>query len=168
MSENIFFKINLKCLNETNKLAANLAQLLEPGTVIGLQGQLGAGKTHFTKALGAGLKIPGDCPITSPTFTIINDYDGRFKLYHADLYRIYDISEIDETGLTEYFYSEAVSIVEWADKFPEIFPEDYIKIAISITGENSRVFLIEATGKKSEFIVSKLKKIYANRLLRNG
>ncbi|MEG0919217.1 MAG: tRNA (adenosine(37)-N6)-threonylcarbamoyltransferase complex ATPase subunit type 1 TsaE [Anaerovoracaceae bacterium] len=108
---------------ETKEFALNLASTLEKGDVIALVGNLGTGKTTLTKYIAKGLGI--DEMITSPTFTIVQEYkSGRLPLYHFDVYRIMDIEEMYEMGYEEYFFGDGVSIVEWADQIEEIIPED--------------------------------------------
>lgn len=112
---------------ETRTLARQISNYLKEGDIILLSGDLGAGKTLFTKGIGEGLGI--DKPITSPTFTIMQQYSGRVNLYHFDLYRIEDPEELVEVGLMEYMYNDGVTVVEWFEKMDE-FPPEYLKIEI--------------------------------------
>ena len=105
---------------ETFKIAAAFAAGLRIGDVVTLNGDLGAGKTAFTKGLAEGLGI-SDC-ISSPTFTIINCYEGRVPLYHFDVYRIEDIDEMYEIGYDEYVGGDGVAVIEWAEKIRDILP----------------------------------------------
>lgn len=115
---------------ETYELGKKLAMKAVPGTVIALNGDLGVGKTIFTKGFAAGLGITEH--VNSPTFTIMQVYDGgRMPFYHFDVYRIGDVSEMDEIGYEEYFYGEGVCLVEWAGLVREILPEDCLEISIS-------------------------------------
>lgn len=115
--------------DETYHAAEQMGKEAAPGTVIALDGDLGCGKTVFAKGFAAGLGIKEH--VSSPTFTIVQQYDdGRMPLYHFDVYRIGDISEMDETGYEDCFYGEGVTIVEWADMVREIMPEGTIWIAI--------------------------------------
>lgn len=115
---------------ETYELGKRLALQAEPGTVIALNGDLGVGKTVFTKGFAAGLGITEH--VNSPTFTIVQVYDeGRMPFYHFDVYRIGDVSEMDEIGYEEYFYGNGVCLVEWAELIREILPEDYLEVTIS-------------------------------------
>ena len=95
---------------ETRELGKRMSQKVTPGTVISLRGSLGAGKTVFAKGFALGLGITE--AMVSPTFTLVQEYDGRLKLYHFDVYRIGDIEEMDELGYEEYFYSEGVCLIE--------------------------------------------------------
>lgn len=115
--------------DETFELAKKLGEEAEPGQVITLTGDLGVGKTVFTQGFAAGLEI--DEPVDSPTFTIIKVYDeGRLPFYHFDVYRIGDVSEMDEIGYEDYFFGDGVSMVEWANLIEEIIPEDAILVTI--------------------------------------
>lgn len=115
---------------ETFNIAKELAQKAKAGDIYTLVGDLGVGKTAFTKGFAEGLGISE--PIISPTFTFVQMYDeGRLPLYHFDVYRISDVSEMDEIGYEDCFYGEGVSIMEWADLVPEIIPDTAVKITIS-------------------------------------
>lgn len=115
---------------DTFDFAYKLAGETQPGTVYALIGDLGVGKTAFTKGFAEGLGITE--PIVSPTFTFVQIYEeGRMPLYHFDVYRISDVSEMDEIGYEDCFFGEGVSIMEWADLVPEILPEDAVTITIS-------------------------------------
>lgn len=125
---------------ETIALGERLGKCLEKGDVVTLNGDLGAGKTHFTKGIAKGLNV--DDYITSPTFTIVNEHKGRVPLYHFDVYRIDDIYEMYEIGFEEYLYGEGVCIVEWSDKVKDMLPKDTIDIIISVIDDNTREFKI--------------------------
>ncbi len=115
---------------ETFAFGKKIGQEAAPGTVITLTGDLGAGKTVFTQGVAAGLGITE--PVNSPTFTIVQIYEGgRCPFYHLDVYRIGDISEMDEVGYEDYFYGDGVCLIEWADLIEEILPENCIRITIT-------------------------------------
>ncbi|MEE1315469.1 MAG: tRNA (adenosine(37)-N6)-threonylcarbamoyltransferase complex ATPase subunit type 1 TsaE [Faecalimonas sp.] len=121
--------IETYCAEETYELGVKLGKRATAGQVFTLVGDLGVGKTVFTQGLAAGLDIVD--AISSPTFTIVQVYDeGRLPFYHFDVYRIGDISEMDEIGFEDYVYGEGVSLIEWANLIPEILPEDCIEITI--------------------------------------
>ena len=113
---------------ETQKFAEEFSKTLKAGDVLCMYGDLGVGKTAFVQGLAKGLGI--DEPITSPTFTIVNEYSGRLPLYHFDVYRIGDNEEMDEVGFEEYVMGDGVSLIEWANLIEEILPEHYQKITI--------------------------------------
>lgn len=130
---------------ETYELGVKIGRLLKPGTVLSLNGDLGAGKTHLTKGIAAGLEV--DDYITSPSFTILNEYEGRLPLHHFDVYRIDDIDEMYEIGFDEYLYGKGVSVVEWGDIVESMLPKDTIKIKIMRLDDNLREILVEDSNK---------------------
>ena len=113
---------------ETQKFAEKFSKTLKAGDVLCMYGDLGVGKTAFVQGLAKGLGI--DEPITSPTFTIVNEYSGRLPLYHFDVYRISCEEEMEDTGYEEYFYGEGVCLVEWAELVKELIPADAVWITI--------------------------------------
>lgn len=116
-------------VDETKKIAAELAKKLSAGDVLCMYGDLGAGKTAFVQGLAAGLGITE--PITSPTFTIVNEYYGSLPLYHFDVYRISDSDEMYEVGYEEYIYGDGVSVIEWAELIDDILPKKRYNVTIS-------------------------------------
>ena len=121
--------IETRSAEETYQLGIEIGQKATKGQVYTLVGDLGVGKTVFTQGLAKGLEI--EEPISSPTFTIVQVYDeGRLPFYHFDVYRIGDISEMDEIGFEDYVYGEGVSLIEWANLIEEILPEERIAITI--------------------------------------
>lgn len=141
-------------VEETSALGEKLGKLLHKGDVICLTGDLGTGKTHITKGIARGLGIESN--ITSPTFTIVNEYEGgRLKLYHFDVYRVSDPDEVYAIGFDDYIFSDAVSVIEWADYIEEILPEDILHINIKkdlSLGDNYRKITLTPFGKRYEFI----------------
>ncbi|MGB7291809.1 MAG: tRNA (adenosine(37)-N6)-threonylcarbamoyltransferase complex ATPase subunit type 1 TsaE [Thermodesulfobacteriota bacterium] len=118
---------------ETIKIGEKLGKLLKPGSIVGLIGELGTGKTVLVKGIARGMNIQEEP--NSPTFVIMNKYDGRTPLYHFDLYRITSAEELEGIGYEEYFYGNGVTVVEWSDRVKEIFPDKTIKIEITIPVE---------------------------------
>ena len=114
---------------ETKQFGFELGKNAKSGDIYCLDGDLGVGKTIFTQGFAKGLGVEDEY-ITSPTFTIINEYEGRLKLYHFDVYRIGDVSEMDEIGYEDCFYGEGVCLIEWAQLVPEILPDNVIHIQI--------------------------------------
>lgn len=112
----------------TFKLGRKLGGLLKGGEIITLNGDLGTGKTEFTKGIAAGLDI--DDYIVSPTFTILNEYEGRLNLNHFDVYRVYDPMEIKSIGFDEYIFGDGVSVIEWSDLIKDIIPDDIIDVRL--------------------------------------
>lgn len=114
---------------ETLALGRKLGEQALPGQIYTLDGDLGVGKTVFTKGLAEGLGIRE--PVSSPTFTIVQEYpEGRLPLYHFDVYRIGDPEEMDEIGYEDYFFGQGVCLIEWAEKIRELLPEGVIRVTI--------------------------------------
>lgn len=137
---------------ETSKIGEQLGKLLVKGNIICLSGDLGAGKTAFTQGIAKGMGV--EDYVTSPTYTIINEYAGRLPLYHFDVYRLNDVEEMYELGYEEYFFGDGVVVLEWADIVREIIPGERIWITILNTkGDNTREIIIEPTGEAYNNIV---------------
>lgn len=146
-------KFTTKSLEETKSLGRRLGSILSPGQVIALEGDLGAGKTTFTKSVALGLGV--DDVVTSPTFNLINEYMGRLPVYHFDVYRL-DGIDADYMGFDEYLFSDGVCIIEWADKIKELLPEDTLYIYIKKISETGREFDFKPNGKKSNEVMEVL------------
>ena len=123
----MIIETNNQC--ETENLGKCFGKKAEKGQIFCLSGDLGVGKTVFTKGFAQGLLIE-DKYITSPTFTIINEYQGRLPFYHFDVYRISSVEEMDDTGYEEFFFGKGVSLIEWAELIEELIPRDAIWINI--------------------------------------
>ena len=122
---------------ETEAIARQLAQRIGAGSILALKGDLGSGKTSFVKGLAAGLGSGAD--VTSPTFTIVHEYrGGRMPVYHFDIFRIENQQSAERLGLDDYFFGDGVSVIEWADRFPESIPEQARWILFEIKSENVR------------------------------
>ena len=131
----ISFTKHTNASSETSRIAEFIGEHIERGTVLCLIGDLGAGKTLFTQGLARGLGVTDD--VTSPTFNLMNIYHGRLDVYHFDLYRLEHESELDEIGFYEYTDEpRGIAVIEWADKFVDCLPDDYLKIEIARASEN--------------------------------
>jgi tRNA threonylcarbamoyladenosine biosynthesis protein TsaE len=139
----------------TDQLGAQLALLLEPGTVVALVGNLGAGKTRLVRAVAEAAGVDRR-EVNSPTFVLVHEYEGRWPIYHFDTYRLNNSSEFVDLGAEEYFHSAGVCFVEWADRVASILPGDHLRIEITTTGETSRDFRFTATGPRSQRLVASL------------
>lgn len=145
---------------KTAELARRLADVLQPGTVICLDGDLGAGKTLFVQNLAAGLGVKGE--VTSPTFNLMNVYeDGRLPVFHFDLYRLEQEYELDEIGF--YDYAEApdgLVLIEWSEKFPACLPEERIMLQLQRTEvENERLLSFELAGHALENVYKEMERL---------
>ena len=132
---------------QTEALGRMLGQILEPGSVVGLVGELGAGKTCLARGVARGLDVPPDLHVASPTFTLVNEYQGRLPLYHVDLYRLGDPDELQEIGLDEYYRGEGACLVEWFDQFPEDIPPEHLRVVMEVTGDEQRRLKLEPQGE---------------------
>ena len=142
---------------QTRRLGARLGELLQGGDVICLVGELGAGKTCLVQGIGQGLGIEG--PITSPSFTLINEYrQARLPFYHIDLYRIGEAKEALSLGLEEYFSGEGVCVVEWADRAPDALPAEHLWIELRHLEETKRSLLMKAVGQRYERLLQEFKR----------
>ena len=122
---------------ETEAIGRQLAERIDVGSVLALKGELGSGKTLFVKGLVAGLGSSAD--VTSPTFTIAHEYrGGRLPVYHFDFFRLEDSQSLARLGLDDYFFGDGVSVIEWADRFPEFIPEQARRILFEIKSDTQR------------------------------
>lgn len=147
------FEIVTTSEKKTKEIATGLASLLSPGDVITLEGDLGSGKTTFTKGLAKGLDINRN--VTSPTFTIIKEYRGRIPLYHMDVYRLEHADE--DIGFEEYFYGDGVTVVEWATFIEEYIPTKRLDITIEVMEEANRKITICSNSEHYDKIMDQLK-----------
>ena len=139
---------------DTRRLGERLGRAAQAGDVIALVGTLGAGKTCFTQGLALGLGVPSNERVASPTFTIVSEHAGRVPLYHVDLYRLGDESELAEIGLEGYLQGDGVAAVEWMDRFPALAPADHLTVEIAIAGPTRRVLTARSTGPRSEALLA--------------
>lgn len=154
------FKFKSDAPARTAELARRLAGVLRPGTVICLDGDLGAGKTLFVQNLAASLGVQGE--VTSPTSNLMNLYeDGRLPLVHFDLYRLEQEYELDEIGFYDYVENpDGLVLIEWAEKFPECLPEDHIALQIQRTDvENERVLVFSLAGSALQDVYKEMEKL---------
>ncbi len=140
------YKITTHNERETIELAQNFESEKFPNMIICLDGELGSGKTIFTKGIANALGIQES--ITSPTFTIIKEYEGELPLYHMDVYRLN--GDVDGTGIEEYFTKGGVVVIEWADMIKDILPKERLEIKFRVAGENKRVLILKPYGQKYE------------------
>lgn len=150
--------------NVTEKIGRILGKIVPGGTVIALNGELGAGKTVFARGVAEGLEVVNI--VSSPSYVIMNLYKGRLEVYHFDFYRLEDEEELEELGLEEYFYAEqGLTLIEWANKFPHFLPSARLEIVIQkdpLDLENSRILHFKQLDKTKDFLIEELKKSAAS------
>ncbi len=132
---------------QTRNMGETLGRVLASGDLVALIGPLGAGKTVFAQGIALGLDVCPEEYVSSPSFALVNQYKGRLPIFHLDTYRLGDEAEMVALGYEEYFEPDGVAIIEWADKVLGLLPEQYTRIHLEITGENSRAIEIELVGE---------------------
>jgi len=132
----------------TESLAGKVGQLLLPGDFISLCGELGAGKTRFASGIARGLGVDPAIHVTSPTYTLLNIYQGRLPLYHFDLYRLSGDDEVADLGFAEYFSGDGVCLVEWSERLKDELPPGRLEIYLSYVDENSRKIELLSTSPR--------------------
>ncbi len=141
---------------ETRSLATKLAAWLVPGDIIALNGELGSGTTEFVHGLAAGLNVPPEVPVASPSFALIHEYPGRVLLVHLDLYRLEDVPAEMLPDLEEYLEGNGVVAVEWAQRLASLLPENYLEVRLAILGDTDRQFTFVGYGSRGRELVEKL------------
>jgi len=154
-SERVTFVVETTSAHQTKTWGRRLASVLEGGELLGLSGELGAGKTVFVKGLAHGLNLR-DEEILSPSFTMIQEHRGRLPLYHIDLYRLEQVA-LDDLGLREYLFSDAIAAVEWFERIREAGELSCLAIRISYAGANIRRIEFEAADARYAGVIGRLK-----------
>jgi len=142
---------------QTMSWGRKLGKLVQGGEIVGLVGELGAGKTTFVRGFAAGAEVGKDAWVRSPTFTLINEYHGRLPVYHIDLYRIGKAEEINSLNLREYLYSNGVSLIEWFEYLPSAEVDEYLEVKMAHAGRTGRELNFIARGERYEKILEKLR-----------
>lgn len=145
-------------LEETRNLGNTIGTWIKQPLIIALIGDLGSGKTVFVQGLAKGLEVPAKYYITSPTFTLINEYPGRYPLYHVDLYRLVSIRDLEDIGLEDLFYQQAVIAIEWADKLADKLLTEHLAISFEIIEDDCRKISLIAYGLNEINLIRALKK----------
>ena len=143
----------VKSVDETILIGKQLGLRVSQGDIICINGELGTGKTHLTKGIAKGLGI--NEYITSPTFTIVNEYEGRLKLYHFDVYRVNDPDEIAAIGFDEYIFGDGISVIEWSNYIEELIPPEHLSIDIYNVpdmGSNARRISINYSSERYKYV----------------
>ncbi|WP_411842601.1 tRNA (adenosine(37)-N6)-threonylcarbamoyltransferase complex ATPase subunit type 1 TsaE [Salinicoccus sp. HZC-1] len=151
----MILEVNVNSMEETRQLAESLAGVITSGTVILLEGNLGAGKTTFTQFIGTALGVKRR--MSSPTFNIIKSYNAEYVIHHMDCYRLEHSEE--DLGFDEYFNGEDISIVEWPQYIEDFLPEEYLSIAIENKFDDTRLFTLKSNGDKYVTILEALENV---------
>ena len=146
--------IQTKSPSETIRIGKQIGRLLQRGDVVALMGELGAGKTQFIKGLAQGVGVGKSAYVSSPSFTLINEYKGKIPFYHIDLYRLEEEKEAEGLGLEEYFHGEGITAVEWADRIPSLLPGELLRVNIHYTDKQTRSIELVAKGERYEELIN--------------
>ena len=149
--------IQTKSASETIRVGKGIGSRLRSGDVVALVGELGAGKTQLIKGLAAGVGMRNSTYISSPSFTLINEYPGKIPFYHIDLFRLEREKEAEELGLEDYFQGGGITAIEWADKIPSLLPKEMLFIHIAYAGKNTRSIEIIGKGKRFEDLIDQMR-----------
>ena len=141
---------------ETEAVGACLGSLLQPGSFLALQGDLGGGKTCLTRGVVTSLAPQSTHLVASPTYAIMNCYPGGTPVYHFDFYRFAGDDDIEELGFEEYFYGDGVCVVEWSERLAQLLPEDALTLLFEYAGDDRRLITITSSGQKSDNVLDQL------------
>lgn len=165
-SEMLRFTLITRSDEETVELGSTLGNLLDDGDVVALVGELGSGKTWFTKGIARGLGVSPNTVVASPSFALVNEYPGRMPLFHMDVYRLESLPELLSAGIEEYLHSGGVAVLEWADRWPEILPNHTLTVELAILDDHSRTLTFAAAHPRPAAVIEALKKNAGSRILR--
>ncbi len=155
-------QITTTASKQTQDLGRKIGSLIQSATIIALSGDLGSGKTTLIQGISAGLDVPADYYITSPTYTLINQYPGRLPLFHVDLYRIENPESLHDIGLYDILQENAVIALEWAERLDRSTLTEYIFIEMEFVSDNSRKLTLTASGLKENDLLKRLESAYLN------
>ena len=144
--------------DDTRRLGMLLGSILQKGDIVALSGDLGSGKTALSQGIALGLDVPAEYAVTSPTFTLMNEYPGRIPLYHLDLYRLSGEGDLADLGYEEYFYGEGVTVIEWSEKILRVLPDSSWFIRLAHRGEEEREIEIGGRTDRLERLTALLKR----------
>ncbi|MCS6897734.1 MAG: tRNA (adenosine(37)-N6)-threonylcarbamoyltransferase complex ATPase subunit type 1 TsaE [Nitrospira sp.] len=153
-------KLSLLSPAQTASFGRTIGHVLRGGDVLALRGDLGAGKTSLVRGVAAALGVPSKS-VSSPTFVLVHEYQGRLPLFHVDLYRIKEMADVEEMGLSSYFTESGVTAIEWADRFPSLLPRDRLDIHLRYRRPRGRMVSLSASGPLSFNLLLRIRKAWA-------
>ncbi len=140
----------------TRAIGVQLGRLLKAGDVVAFSGDLGAGKTCCIQGIARGLGICDELTVTSPTYTLIHEYQGNVPMYHFDVYRLVNEDDLYDLGYEEYFYGTGVTLIEWADRIHSFLPEEHLALSFHVQNDGVRTIQLQATGTRAEDVMQTL------------
>ena len=144
-------------VEQTLAIGRSLGAALQSGDVLALTGPLGAGKTQLVKGIAAGLGVSDSRKVNSPTFVLVNEYQGRLHLYHIDVYRLHHGRELEALGFDEMCSaSDAAVVIEWADRVEDVLPEDHLRIHLQVAGPDRRELTLQTHGERRGHLLASL------------
>ncbi len=152
------WKVHSQRAEDTFHLGEFMGTLLMPGAVLALMGDLGAGKTVFAKGIARGMEVIDEREVTSPSFTLVNEYKGRLPIYHVDLYRLQNPGQVEDLGWEEFIFGSGVTLIEWSEKVLHLLPEERIEVYLKWIGERERDVRFQAKGKAGKNLIGRLRK----------
>jgi len=152
------WEVITKNSDQTLRLGYVFGKMLPQGSMVALIGDLGAGKTLLAKGIAKGLGVEDEREVSSPTFVLVNEYRGRIPVHHVDLYRLRDAVEVEEIGWEEFISGPGVTLVEWAEKVPDLLPEDRIEVYLHWVGVAERKLVFVGKGQAARDLVGRLRK----------
>jgi tRNA threonylcarbamoyladenosine biosynthesis protein TsaE len=156
------FTITTESDQDTIRVGQEIGRLLLEGDVVGLVGELGSGKTWLTKGIAIGFGVNPKTIVTSPSFTLVNEYQGRATLFHMDVYRLGSLDEALSAGIEETIHSGEVVVLEWADRWPEILPEHTLMVNLLILDAHRRTIILSGRQARAIEIIEQLKSSYSH------
>ncbi len=149
-------KLTTHSPEETSNLGQKMGAIIAEPLLLALSGELGSGKTAFVQGLAKGLDVPEEYYITSPTFTLVNEYPGRLRLFHIDLYRLDQYGDLEDIGLYDILEGDGVVAIEWAEKLSAQLLSDYLAIRFKITNDETRNINLFAYGQEANILIKAL------------
>ena len=158
--EEEIWEVVTKNPDQTFRLGRVFGKMLPRASMVALIGDLGAGKTLLAKGIAKGLGVEDEREVSSPTFVLVNEYRGQIPVHHVDLYRLQDSVEVEEIGWEEFISGPGVTLVEWAEKVPDLLPEDRIEVYLHWVGAEERKLVFIGKGRAARDLVARLRKIW--------
>jgi len=140
----------------TQRIGQQLGALVQAGDVVAFMGDLGSGKTCCIQGIARGLGVPETMAVTSPTYTLIHEYQGRIPIYHFDVYRLDNEDDLYDLGYEEYFYGYGVTLIEWADRIHAFLPDDHLALHLYLRGDEARILQFQTMGPRSMHLLNSL------------